>query len=353
MNNLNLIVMGKTGAGKSTLINAVLEEDLAPTGMGQAVTKKNQVYTKKMLLPLKKVNSHSGDYAMVSKRLNMYDTVGLEIDNAITEKTLSETKKFIQRARLSETVDDITMVWLCVSNCSNRLEPCEIKLIREISVDYEIPFMIVVTKCYTDEPGGLETQIRNELPEIQLARVLAKTYKTRACSVEAYGIIDLLQRTVFDYDKSKVKILEEKLDLLAQDRKERIAALKEQAAECIRSYSAKALKIGFVPGGCIPIVHGLCVKMITEVNRIVGINFSEGFAADKFADAVVGVIATPFMVVPLLSSAVAYGYVSSVGERYLDSLMHVVERSTDDDLKNNELMVRRIKYEINIRKEEV
>lgn len=29
MKNIDLIVMGKTGSGKSTLINAVLEEDLA------------------------------------------------------------------------------------------------------------------------------------------------------------------------------------------------------------------------------------------------------------------------------------------------------------------------------------
>ena len=52
MKNVNLIVMGKTGSGKSTLINAVLAEDLAITGTGQAVTKKNEVYSKKMLLPI-------------------------------------------------------------------------------------------------------------------------------------------------------------------------------------------------------------------------------------------------------------------------------------------------------------
>src|SRR5699024_1966310 len=191
----------------------------------------------------------------------------------------------------------------------------------------EIPFMIVLTQCYTDEQGELETQIIKNFPEIQLARVLAKTYKTRAGSVDAHGLTDLLQRTVFDYDKSKVKILEEKLRLLAQDREKIIDALKDHGTNCIQSYSDKALKIGFVPGGCIPIVHGMCIKMIMDLNRIVGISSTEGFAADIFANAVVGVIATPFMAVPLLSAAIAYGYVGAVGESYLDSLMCVVERS--------------------------
>ena len=95
MDELNLIVMGKTGAGKSTLINAVLKEDLAPTGSGQAVTRENQVYTKRMLLPLYKSASTQGDYRMVARTLNMYDTVGLEIDSSITQETLREIKKFI------------------------------------------------------------------------------------------------------------------------------------------------------------------------------------------------------------------------------------------------------------------
>ena len=38
LKTLNIIVAGKTGVGKSTLINSVFREKLAETGMGKPVT---------------------------------------------------------------------------------------------------------------------------------------------------------------------------------------------------------------------------------------------------------------------------------------------------------------------------
>ena len=38
LHTLNIIVAGKTGVGKSTLINAVFKDKLAETGMGKPVT---------------------------------------------------------------------------------------------------------------------------------------------------------------------------------------------------------------------------------------------------------------------------------------------------------------------------
>lgn len=350
MSKINLVVMGKTGAGKSTLINAVLGEDLAPIGLGQAVTRKNHLYTKKMLLPLGKRKTEDGCCGLVSKTLNLYDTVGLETDSTITKSTLHEIKSFMTNARRSDDQSDLSLVWFCVNCRSSRFEPYEIKLIRSLSIEYEIPFLIVLTQCYSDEQGDLERQIKKDFPEIPIARVLAKEYRIRNGTIPACGVTELIQTSIFEYDRAKVHILESKLDKLSFDREKRIERMRLSGKECVDSYANKAGKIGFVPGGCIPIVHGMCISMVSALNRIVGINSSKGFSSDIFANALTGVAATPFMAVPILSAAVAYGYVSVVGESYLDSLMCVISRSTDRELRDNDLMAERIKTELDKRK---
>lgn len=47
LNTLNIIVAGKTGVGKSTLINSVFRDKLAETGMGKPVTNHMRKLSKK------------------------------------------------------------------------------------------------------------------------------------------------------------------------------------------------------------------------------------------------------------------------------------------------------------------
>ncbi len=343
MDKLNIVIMGKTGAGKSTLLNAIMEEDIAPTGIGQPIT--NAIYSRKLLLPLG-MKSTNGCYGLVGKQVILYDTVGLEIDKEITDRTLGEIQQFITKARDNEEENDVTVILFCVSYRSSRFETYEMDLIKTLSIDYEIPFVIALTQCIDDDESELEKQLKRDLPEITVTKVLAKDYKIKGGIVKAFGITELLRSAIFDYDSSKISILETKLLKLEKDKEKRIEQLREKGRRYINIYSDRALKVGIVPGGCIPIIHGMCIKMLVDLNSMVGINSAKGFAADIFTNAVVGMMVTPFMTVPLLSAAVASGYIAVAGEKYLDALMNVIERSMDWELKNNELMSKRIREEL-------
>lgn len=346
MKNIDIIVMGKTGSGKSTLINAILKEELAPTGTGQAVTKKNEMYSKKMMLPIG--NNENGQYSMIGCEINMYDTVGLEIDNKITGRTLEEIKRYIENTKSKMSADDIHLVWFCVNNRNSRFEPYELDLIRELSVNHEIPFMIVLTQCFSDEEGELEKQIRKNLSEVSRRRVLAKDYSTRGGGViEAYGLQELIRTSINNYKSLRVNIIEQKIDALdKKNREEQIKGIENRGKEIISGYVSSTTKIGFIPGGCIPIVHNMCIKMIAELNSLAGLKFGETFAAEIFSYVVVGLIATPLMIVPLLSAAVASAYVEVVGDDYLETIIRVIHLSSYRELANDALIKERLKAEL-------
>ena len=48
LGRFNLAIFGKTGVGKSTLINAIFGEEVARTGIGEPVTKGSHLYVDKI-----------------------------------------------------------------------------------------------------------------------------------------------------------------------------------------------------------------------------------------------------------------------------------------------------------------
>ena len=140
--------------------------------------------------------------------------------------------------------------------------------------------------------------------------------------------------------------MKKKIDVLDQIRVKRIKNIEIQGNRIIDAYNSKATKIGFIPFGCIPIVHGMCIKMIADLNRAAGFKLGAGYTDEGFADVVLGLIATPFMAVPLLSAAAASVYVQTVGMCYLEALINVIHLSSDRELVDAELMQERLKVEL-------
>lgn len=107
---INILVVGKTGVGKSTLINHLFRDNLAETGVGKPVTQHLRKITKQYM------------------PLNLYDTRGLEMDARVQAEIQTEIFELIDEHQGTE--EAIQFVYYCVNAFSNRIEELEIKFIN-------------------------------------------------------------------------------------------------------------------------------------------------------------------------------------------------------------------------------
>ena len=165
--HFNIILIGKTGVGKSTLINSILKLDAnnkAKEGFGLSTTKAFQEYTS---------NKRPG--------LRLIDSRGIEIgSHNITEVISSVTKHIEEIAKIGEPDIFIHCIWYCIESNSSRVEKEEEDAIIELKDIYEekkLPIIFVLTKSYNQEEFKKMIQYLNSLGINDIVPVLAKTYE--------------------------------------------------------------------------------------------------------------------------------------------------------------------------------
>ena len=182
LNTLNIIVVGKTGAGKSTLINSVFREDLATEGMGKPVT------------------NHMSKISKEGFPLNIYDTRGFELGRDAQIQVRNEIIDTIKEGVKSKDVNKaIHCIWYCVNTATNRIEPEEIDWLREFAKENamtNVPVIVVLTQSFSKKNAQALRQLvlDEKLDVLQVVPVLAKDYEIDEDYIaKAYGLDVLIQ----------------------------------------------------------------------------------------------------------------------------------------------------------------
>ena len=133
----NVLVIGNSGVGKSTLINSVLGERKAETGWGnEGTTKELRLY-------------ENGDVPF-----RLIDSVGFEPTFLKRTSSINAVKKWSKNSAKGNVEDKenghINVIWFCVDGTSSKLFPDTIKsLCKAVSMWKSVPIIVVITKSYS------------------------------------------------------------------------------------------------------------------------------------------------------------------------------------------------------------
>ncbi|MFS8909911.1 GTP-binding DUF697 domain-containing protein [Synechococcus sp. H60.3] len=258
MGHCNVLVIGKSGVGKSTLVNAVFKDELARTGVGSPVTR------------------HIRQYSKQGCPITIYDTPGMELAGDQNIQIRLEVSQLIDELRLKDPEHHIHIVWYCIHHELKRLEETEREWLRELELK-DVPVILVLTQCL-EYPNPEESEFfqylqRQNLPVRYIVPLLAKDKViNRQLTIPAHGLEHLIGCTS-ELLPEVARLAFIRQQLLRVD-------LKADAAfKYVSGYVASAAFIGAapLPFADAPLLAAAQVGMIANISFIFGYKASPSF----------------------------------------------------------------------------
>ncbi|TDT30029.1 GTPase family protein [Naumannella halotolerans] len=249
----NLAVFGKTGVGKSTLINAVFGEQVARTGIGEPVTRASHLHLDRR------------------GRLGIIDTQGLEIGR--DDKTLhGDLAKFVKEYRKKPLEEQAHAAWYCVRPMDRRFEESEADFIGKLN-DHGLGVIMVFTQVPSRDgqihPDVLQLarsiEDRN-LPIFGGRPIFTNAVRDPFTDQPAFGLIDLLQATfrIVPDAVHTALVSEQVVDLKAKARESEKAI----AAAVAAAAGAAAVPIPFADASLLVPIQLAMMSRISIVHKL-------------------------------------------------------------------------------------
>lgn len=333
--NVNVVIMGKTGVGKSTLVNAVFKRNIAKTGVGAAITLENEKYTNRIYYRNQPID------------LTLYDTVGLEIDSEKNHETLLGIQSHISN-QMYGSLEDISIIWYCINSNSNRFEQYEDDLLQQLRYEYEIPYIIVLTQSWSRKSAeSLSNKLLSWNPNLIIEPILAEDYDTDVGSKAAFGINDLLSKTIYQYNDMKSEVLGDKIQIL-ESQETSYTQARRKALRIVDEYADKAFKWGCVPLASLFSLQIIYGKMVSELAAAYGVSLSSDDKTTIGALWAAVLVFSPVFAIPGLSGGVAKELIEDEGKKFIDATERVVRSA--NGAEDNQAILERIKAELENRK---
>lgn len=258
--HINVLIAGRSGVGKSTLINAVFQSNLAETGQGRPVTKNTREISKEGV------------------PLTIFDTRGLEMSDF--KATITELENIVSsRCSDRDSNRHIHLAWLCIQEDGRRVEDAEIDLHNMLSK--YIPLVTVITKARSDK--GFRNEVQRLLPQsrnVVRVRAIAETLDDDYV-LKATGLEELI-------NLSSELIPEGKRRALAASQKASIEYKKNQAYKIVAASATAAAAAGAspIPFSDAAILAPIQIGMIASITSVFGLELSKATLATLVSSAI-------------------------------------------------------------------
>ncbi|MGH3932047.1 MAG: YcjF family protein [Pseudonocardiaceae bacterium] len=331
---LNVMLAGRVGVGKSTLVNAIFGEQIAETGVGPSITQTIQRYSRP------------------NTPIAVYDTPGIEL--GVEADLLAKTYLTEIRAQLGEDDTRIHFCLYCVRARDERFETVEAEVVKALAKDVLVA--LVLTQCPTAEDPRA-SKFAQYLDSLTLPvldekcfMTLAEEDKVAGVKLAPFGLADLVSSIYHQLPDAQ------RHTLASYQR----VSLELKVAEARRHVNFSMGTAALIAATPIPLIDSiplsaLQIGMLGQITTIMGFKANPKAVATAFA-AVLGVAsaarttASFFKIFPgigrTINATIASTTTKALGEAFITACTKVRQRQMAGETIHEEDIVSELLKEL-------